>query len=105
MIIPRKLAAHLQELGKYFPIISLTGPRQAGKTTLLQQLFSEYRYVSFEDPEYRARFESDARSFLAQYDRYVIFDEAPICFPIYRASSSKSVLLDGLSFPAHRIFY
>lgn len=76
MIIPRSLATHLQDLSQYFPILSLTGPRQAGKTTLLQHLFSDYRYVSFEDPEYRERFTDDPRGFLAQYDQKVIFDEA-----------------------------
>jgi predicted AAA+ superfamily ATPase len=76
MIIPRRLTEHLRELGKYFPVLSLTGPRQAGKTTLLQYLFADYRYISFEDPEYRARFQEDARGFLAQYEDKVIFDEA-----------------------------
>ncbi len=76
MIIPRQLSTHIEALGQYFPIISLTGPRQAGKTTLLQHLFGDYRYVSFEDPEYRERYEADPRGFLAQYGQRVIFDEA-----------------------------
>lgn len=76
MIIPRSLSAHLRELGKFFPILSLTGPRQAGKTTLLQHLFADYEYISFEDPEYRDRFLEDPRSFLARYHHQVIFDEA-----------------------------
>jgi|AntRauTorckE5430_2_1112549.scaffolds.fasta_scaffold00676_5 predicted AAA+ superfamily ATPase len=36
MLILRKISAYLTEIGKYFPIINLTGPRQAGKTTFLR---------------------------------------------------------------------
>lgn len=43
MIIKRTLVAHLQRLGQYFPILSLTGPRQAGKTTLLKVLYPDYQ--------------------------------------------------------------
>ena len=67
---------HLRELGKYYPIISLTGPRQAGKTTLLRDLYTDYDYLSFEAPELRAEFTADPRGFLRQYGENVIFDEA-----------------------------
>ncbi|MEZ4685385.1 MAG: ATP-binding protein [Bacteroidia bacterium] len=66
----------MRDMGQYFPVLSLTGPRQAGKTTLLQQLYPEYRYISFEDPEFRERFSEDPRNFLQQFDYQVIFDEA-----------------------------
>ena len=83
MIIPRLLAAHLAELGKYYPVISLTGPRQAGKTTLLSELYPGYRYVSLEELDIREEALRDPRSFLEKYDRRVIFDEAqrvPVLF-------------------------
>lgn len=51
MLVHRSIVDHLQELSRYFPIVSLTGPRQAGKTTLLKHLFTGYRYVSLEDPD------------------------------------------------------
>lgn len=76
MIIPRNIVTHLKTLGKYYPVISLTGPRQAGKTTLLRELYSDYRYVSFETPETKQAFEADPRAFLKKYDDRVIFDEA-----------------------------
>jgi len=75
-MIPRHLTSHLQELSKYFPILSLTGPRQAGKTTLLKALYSDYTYVSLEDPDQQLRAMDDPRSYLRQYDYKVIFDEA-----------------------------
>lgn len=76
MPIPRAIAPHLEELSSYFPVLSLTGPRQAGKTTLLKHLFSDYRYVSMEDPDQQLRALDDPRGFLKQYDYQVIFDEA-----------------------------
>ena len=74
--IPRDAADILEEYGKYFPVLSLTGPRQAGKTTLLRQLYPDYKYVSFEDLNFRDRFNDDPAGFLDAYDRQVIFDEA-----------------------------
>lgn len=59
-----------------FPVISVTGPRQSGKTTLLRGMFPDYRYVNFEDPDARLFFAQDPRGFLREYDRFVIFDEA-----------------------------
>ena len=74
--IPRQVSHHIRELARYFPVLSLTGPRQAGKTTLLRQLFTDYRYVSFEDVNFRDQFTSDPNGFLDLYDENVIFDEA-----------------------------
>ena len=74
--IPRSLRHHIHELARYYPAISLTGPRQAGKTTLARTMFPDYRYVNFEDIRQRERFESDPQGFLTTYDERVIFDEA-----------------------------
>ena len=76
MFVHRTITSYLDKLGQYYPIISLTGPRQAGKTTLLRELYKDYRYVSFEAPETRADFTQDPRGFLRAYDDRVIFDEA-----------------------------
>ena len=76
MYVPRRQNTLLTELKNSFPVISLTGPRQAGKTTLLRHHFPEYRYVSFEQPSVRTAFASDPEGFLRTYDRAVIFDEA-----------------------------
>jgi predicted AAA+ superfamily ATPase len=76
MIITRNIGSHLQELGQYYPIVSLTGPRQAGKTTLLQDLYPDYTYISLEDPDVRDKAQQDPRSFLKKYNNHVIFDDA-----------------------------
>lgn len=64
------------DMATKFPILSLTGPRQSGKSTLLRNSFAEYRYVSLEDPDIRAFAQEDPRSFLKRYDNRVIIDEA-----------------------------
>lgn len=48
MIIGRKLKNHLQQMLDKFPIVSLTGPRQSGKTTLLKGFFPDYKYFNLE---------------------------------------------------------
>ncbi len=74
--IPRALPGHLAELAAYFPVISLTGPRQSGKTTLLREHFREYTYLNLEDPRYRDELREDPRGFLDRFSHRVIFDEA-----------------------------
>ena len=59
-----------------YPILALTGPRQSGKTTFLKTQFSEYEYVNLENLDTRKFATDDPNGFLAQYNKYVIFDEA-----------------------------
>ena len=75
-MIPRSISATLRRNLRQFPLVSLTGPRQSGKTTLLRYEFPEYAYVSLEDPDARALAQDDPRSFLSLYDSHAIFDEA-----------------------------
>ncbi|WP_285059716.1 ATP-binding protein [Pedobacter ginsengisoli] len=73
--ITRQIASKIEEQKTKFPIIALTGPRQSGKTTLLKELFSGYRYISLENPDVRAFATEDPVGFLKLYDQQVIFDE------------------------------
>ena len=76
MYIPRSLKSVLEESIKQFPAVVLTGPRQAGKTTMLKHLFqNDYRYVSLEPPDVRNAAKSDPRGFIDLYSSPVIFDE------------------------------
>jgi len=52
--INRQLAPIIKAQQSKFPVLAITGPRQSGKTTLLKELFSDYRYVSLESPNVRA---------------------------------------------------
>ena len=75
-MIARALADKLVSMAKQFPVLSVTGPRQSGKSTLVQNVFPDYRYVSLEDTDTRALAQDDPRSFLERYDEHVIIDEA-----------------------------
>ncbi len=73
--LPRELESTLkQQLSKY-PILAVTGPRQSGKTTLLQHLFPEFEYVSLENENIRSFAQDDPVGFLKKYPSKVIFDE------------------------------
>ncbi len=58
-----------------YPIVAVTGPRQSGKTTLLMNMFPEYRYVSLENPDNLSFAINDPNGFLELYNEQVIFDE------------------------------
>ncbi|MBW2030014.1 MAG: ATP-binding protein [Deltaproteobacteria bacterium] len=74
--IKRSLEPVLKKAVSEFPAVVLTGPRQSGKTTLLQHLFARrYRYVSLELSDIRASAEEDPRTFLEMHAPPVIFDE------------------------------
>lgn len=76
MFVDRNIEGRIREMCRKFPIISVTGPRQSGKTTLLRNVFPEYRYISLENPDHQDFALQDPRRFLDTYDRYVILDEA-----------------------------
>lgn len=76
-MIPRKLQEKLHELAKGFPVISLTGPRQSGKTTLVKAVFKDHHYVNLENTDTMVAIQEDPRLFLSTYqDSGVIIDEA-----------------------------
>lgn len=74
-MIQRNIVKAIEELMLVYPIVAVTGPRQSGKTTLLKEMFQNYRYVSLENPDNRLFAERDPNGFLQIYDRNVIFDE------------------------------
>src|ERR1035438_8745726 len=73
--IPRILENVLREATRHFPAVVVTGPRRAGKTTLLRKLFPNARYVLLEDPDIRSRVRADPRAFLDELRPPVVFDE------------------------------
>lgn len=75
-MIHREVESKLLELAGKFPAVSVTGPRQSGKTTLVRAAFPKHEYLSFEDLDTKGRFEDDPRGFLARYAEGAIFDEA-----------------------------
>lgn len=91
-MIERVLKTKLLELSKKYPIVTLTGPRQSGKSTLLQNSFPDYKYVSLEDPDVRLFATDDPRGFLATYPDKTIIDEAqrvPALFSYIQTHTDK----------------
>jgi predicted AAA+ superfamily ATPase len=76
MIIERRLTLHIRKMLKQFPIVSITGPRQSGKTTLLREFFPEYKYFNLERLDLREMILTDPMGFLKSAGEMVIFDEA-----------------------------
>lgn len=73
--IHRILETEMVRAARNFPALIITGPRRAGKTTLLQKLFPTMSYYLLEDPDVIARVRSDPRAFLEEMDGPTILDE------------------------------
>lgn len=74
-MIKRKIASKLIQLTKQVPVVTIIGPRQSGKTTLVKDCFKEYTYVNLEDPVNRMLAIEDYRGFFATYKEPLIIDE------------------------------
>jgi uncharacterized protein len=75
--IKRILESKVLEYVKSFPAVSITGPRQSGKSTLLKHILADqYQYVTFDKDHVRNMFYEDPKRFMSNYQNRVIFDEA-----------------------------
>lgn len=75
MYIHRAIEPILAEALSQFPAVLITGPRQAGKSTLLQHVLKGYTYVTLDDPIIRAAANEDPELFLSTYKAPLIIDE------------------------------
>lgn len=73
--IARTLSVELQTSAREYPVVTLVGPRQSGKTTLVRALFPSYAYANLENPELSDLAKSDPKAFLNRYAPPVILDE------------------------------
>ena len=74
-MIPRTAATTLHSLAGQYPVVTVTGPRQSGKTTLCRSAFPGKAYVNLEQPDVRAFARDDPRGFMRGYARGAILDE------------------------------
>lgn len=73
--IPRDLETRLARLLTSFPCVAVTGPRQAGKSTLLRHCLPDYRYATLDDPFFREQAQADPLLFLDSLGERAIIDE------------------------------
>jgi len=74
-MIERNLSSELDALSRQYPVVTVTGPRQSGKTTLVKAVFPGWTYVSLEAPDIREYAALDPRGFIEAYPERVIVDE------------------------------
>jgi len=73
--IQRTIEPVLSDLATKYPVVTITGPRQSGKTTLCKKVFENKPYANLESPDIRQFAMDDPRGFLAQYPSGAILDE------------------------------
>jgi predicted AAA+ superfamily ATPase len=75
-MIKRLLQDHISEVRKHYRVLTITGPRQSGKTTLCRNLFAGLPYINFEDIPTRMEAMSDVKGFINCFPQGAIIDEA-----------------------------
>jgi predicted AAA+ superfamily ATPase len=78
-MISRITEKSIRNLLRGFPIVTITGPRQSGKTTLARAVFKNKPYASLEEPDLRQAANDDPRSFLARFPKGAVLDEVQRC--------------------------
>jgi predicted AAA+ superfamily ATPase len=74
-ILDREIEKIVLDTAKHYPIVTITGPRQSGKTTLVKKLFPKKKYINLENPDQREFAKSDPRAFLDNLSDGAILDE------------------------------
>ena len=74
-MIEREITPRLRGLFSQYPFVTVTGPRQSGKTTLCRAAFPDLEYANLEAPDQRQFAEADPRGFLSRFSGPAIIDE------------------------------
>lgn len=90
-MIKREILNLVRQRASEFPVLTITGPRQSGKTTLVRACFPNYAYVNLEDLETRELAETDYRRFFSIYSAPVVIDEIQ---RVPRLASAIQALVD-----------
>lgn len=92
--INRKITQAIENAAASFPVITITGPRQSGKTTLARHMFPEYPYFSLENPDVRNLAMEDPVGFLNNTAEGIILDKSRIphnCCRTYKESLTTTM--------------
>ncbi len=92
-MIPRSIAKRAKQLSTWFPVVSVTGPRQSGKSTLVKAVFPDYAYANLENPQTRQQALNDPVGFIRNRPNRLIIDEAqlaPELFSMIQVVSDES---------------
>ena len=90
--VPRQIEGRLQRSASQFPVLVLTGPRQSGKSTLLQKIFPRHEYSTMDDPFKRNLAKTDPLAFLENLGESAIIDEiqyAPDLLPYVKMAVDR----------------
>ncbi|MBP5320965.1 MAG: ATP-binding protein [Kiritimatiellae bacterium] len=90
-MIKRQLSSLMRDISRQYPVITVFGPRQSGKTTAVRDVFPNHEYVNLEDRESRNLAAADAKAFFANHPPPVILDEIQ---HVPGLASSVQVLVD-----------
>ncbi len=74
-MIPRDISGKALSLWRQYPVLTITGPRQSGKTTLAKSAFSEAEYINLEALDIREEARNDPRGFLSRHPAPLVLDE------------------------------
>ncbi len=112
--IKRAAEDTIERVSKMFPVLLVTGPRQVGKTTLLQQMAKiqqsagvERKYVTLDDPDVRYLAKRDPALFLQRYSPPVLIDEiqyATELLPYIKMSADRTKMKGGFWITGSQVF-
>jgi hypothetical protein len=91
-LVSRNLGPVARQMSSWFPVVSITGPRQSGKSTLVREVFPDYTYLNLEDPTLRNAALADPVGFVRNRPGPLAIDEAqyaPELFPVIQAVSDE----------------
>lgn len=95
----RQIESEIKKAANQFPVVSLTGPRQTGKTTTLKKLFPAYKFITLDDPVVRTAAIEDPALFIERAGFHCVIDEvqyAPLILPYLKIEVDKNRERNGL---------
>lgn len=108
MYIKRAIEATIERISKMFGVLLVTGARQTGKTTMLQKLGSDRKYVTLDDPEIRFIAKNDPALFVQRYTPPITIDEiqyAPEILPYMKMSVDETKVKGAYWLTGSQVFH